>query len=125
MWKCARGKSDMLECMKLTEEGRRELRREFERFERLPFPGGAPNQEARKLRGSLARYDAHAAGLLTRLFEHGQDVDPDLLYVNEDLKSRFEEFGKRYPEAQPFVEKQLAYLEAIHRLIRISKSAAA
>lgn len=118
--------------MKLTEEGRKELRREFEKFMEVPFPGlrsadftaEAKRSGAAHLHLNLVEYDSHVAGLAALLFRHGQDVDRGLLPTNENLKSDFEEFGKQNPAARIFIEEHPDYLESVHRLVRLSKDRA-
>jgi hypothetical protein len=120
--------------MRLSEDDKRRVNREFESFKSVRFPARSPSMfaderreakiEAAHLHLDLVEYDAYIAGYVSRLCK-GQDVNEDLIYFDEGLERRLKEFGERYPRTKSFVEGHLAYLEAIHRLIRSSKAGTA
>ncbi len=116
--------------MRLTDDGNRRVEREFEDFQRVRFPARSPSVfvgeergtkiEAAHLHLDLVEYDACIAGYVSRLCE-GEDVNEDSIHFDEDLERRLKRFGERHPRTRSFVEGHLAYLDAIHRLIKISK----
>jgi hypothetical protein len=110
--------------VRLPEQATQELQWRFEDLKKMRFPKvPSEEEEAGNLRAELILYDAYLAGYLTQLLA-GMDVDPEKLYLNDDLKGQLEELGRRRPDLAAFVEGCRDYLSVIHSLIRFSKDRA-
>ena len=99
-----------------SEEALVAVRRAFEEFRAVPFPGGSSDAVADELHAELAEYSGWVAGLVTTLVGGGAPRQRFLFHG--DLETRLQRLVEEGDtEASADARRYLDYLRRVHKLV--------
>lgn len=94
------------------------LRAQFDEIKNSHFPQVAPVEELQNMKGELALYDGHVAGLVSSYLK-GAAVNPGFVKVNNGIESKVKNFHPKTPEEQKSIQELIAYKRKLDNLISV------
>ncbi|MEK9150298.1 MAG: hypothetical protein AAB267_09695 [Candidatus Desantisbacteria bacterium] len=98
------------------------LRKKFEEFRRIPFPNRSENDELCDILFDLVELDGHIAGLVSSYLSGGI-IKKELVFIDEGLNARLENFVLSSEDEAKTVEEYKKYKAYLDELVQILKRA--
>lgn len=92
------------------------LKKLFDEHIIISFPETAANEKLYDMKGELALYDGHVAGLVSSYLQN-TPVNSKFVKVDLKLKGKMEDFRPNTPEEEKSMQELIRYRERLDKLI--------